>query len=184
MSYIIKPNDWDYIDTPYDTICSYMSDDYGFSIFVSVEREEFSGSNVVKVFGSCNSCLDYNNCYYYDLSDSEFASRAWVGKFGYAYDMLNDDDKIIVDIEIPNWFVDHASKMNDTEKFYIDIFCEAFENNNGASYNSLDGFVSAMKDYLDDMKVLYTENIVEDIIYVANENGYIMYNNGVWYANV
>lgn len=184
MSYTIKPNDWDYIDTPYDTVCSYRSEDYGFSVFVSVEREEFNGLKMVKVYGSCDSCIDDDNCYYYDLSGSEFANRAWLGKFGYAYDMMNDDEEIIVDIEVPDWFVDHASKMKDTENFYIDMFYEAFENNNNASYNSLNGFVDAMKDYLDDMKVLYTENIVEDIVYVANEYGYIMCDGNTWCVNV
>lgn len=183
--YIIKPSDWDYIDTPYDTLCSYTSEDYGFSVFVSVERKEFSASKIVKVFGSCNSILDDNNCYYYDVSDSEFANRSWVDKFGYAEDMLNDDDdEVCVDIEIPYWFIDHACKMKEAESFYLDVFYNTFENCDGVSCNSLNGFVDIIENYLDNIKALYTEDMIDDIIHVANESGYIVRNGSAYCVNV
>lgn len=163
-TYIIHKDEWNY-----DGLYPRFIDDTS-GIIVDLVLD---GDNKVKLLGSSTSYVDDGNVYYYDLTSNVFANRAWNNSFGYIDDVFNKDGKVIVDIEVPEWFIDHAQKLVDIDDEYQDIFIDAFENYNGDS--TIGDIRETLYKYLVDNNIDSNEYVIDDIIGIAENTGMMWY---------
>lgn len=162
--YIINHNDW-----VYDSLNPhYYDEDNGLIVEVVPE------SDGVKLLGSSTSIVDDGNCYYYDLTCNSFANRAYNNSFGDKHDVFDNDDEIYIDIEVPEWFVDHCVKLIETDREYDSIFVDAFEN--GQTFDSVNDMYSVVFQYLTDHNEDNNRWKIYDILDVADNMGYVKHN--------
>lgn len=161
--YIINHNDW-----IYDSLNPrYYDEDNGFVVEVVLD------SNGVKLLGSSTSIVDDGNCYYYDLSCNSFANRAYNNIFCDKHDVF-DDDEIYIDIEIPEWFINHCAKLIETDKEHDSIFVNAFKN--GQAFDSVNDMYAVVFQYLTDHNEDNNRWKIYDILNVGDNMGYATYN--------
>lgn len=160
-TYTIHPDYWNY--NGLNPV--FMDDSSG--IVVELCRE----NNGVKLLGSSTSVIDRENIYYYDLTCNSFANRAWNNIFGDYDDIFNNDGEVIIDINVPEWFLNHARKMLDIDNDCIYIFEKAFENYDG-SY-TLDDIRKTVYDYINNNDI--EDAVTDNILYVAEESGMLKY---------
>lgn len=161
MTYTIKRNEWNY-DGRYPC---YIDDSHGIMV------ELYCKQDGVKLLGSSTSYIDNCNLYYYDLTSNSFANRAWNNIYGDYNDIFNNDDEVVIDIDIPNWFIDHAQKMMEFDSDCIYTFEKIFENNND-TYTS-DYIYDTINNYIKNNDI--TNITADDIIYVAEQSGILVY---------
>ena len=163
--YIVKQNYWNYDSVnPY-----YYDEDSGLIVEVVPESD-----GNVKLLGSSTSIVDGGNCYYYDLTCNSFANRAYNNSFGDKHDVFDDDDEIYIDIEIPEWFVNHCVKLIETDREYDSIFVDAFEN--GQTFDSVNDMYAVVFQYLADHNEDNNRWKIYDILNVGDNMGYATYN--------
>lgn len=163
MTYTIKHDEWDY-DGMYPR---YIDDAAGIMVELSVDRDK-----TVNLLGSSTSIIDDENIYYYDLASNSFANRAWNNVFGDITDVFNSDGDVIIDIDIPNWFIEHAEKLLELDDKYQDIFIHTFENYDGDC--TMDDIRQAIHDYMLYNNYIANDNEVDNVLYVA-ENASMMW---------
>lgn len=163
MSYIIKPDMWDYYIS---CIPRYIDDKCGFSV------EVFDiGNGMAEIVGSVTSVLDCDNPYYYDLTSEFFSNRAWNNSI--EKNELFDVDKICSDVVIPSWFIEHVSGVKEMERHYRDIFCSAAQHANEMDNYSADDIVSMIVSYMNVAEETTDCNyrFIKDVVSVAVSNG-------------
>ena len=163
MSYIIKPDMWDYYIS---CIPRYIDDKCGFSV------EVFDiGDGMAEIVGSVTSVLDCDNPYYYDLTSEFFSNRAWNNSI--EKNWLFDDDKICSDVVVPSWFIEHASDIKETEHRYHDIFRNAAQHANEADNYSANDITSMIASYMDRAEKIAncSYKFIKDVVSVAAFNG-------------
>lgn len=172
-TYIICKDEWNY-DGLYPR---FIDDASGIIVDLALDDD-----NKVKLLGSSTSYIDDSNVYYYDLTSNVFANRAWNNAFAYAYDVFNKDGEVIIDIEIPEWFIDHAQKLIDIDDEYESIFIKVFEDYNGDG--TIDDIRRTLRKYLvdngigsDDEDIVDDDNdyIIDDILGIADDSGMLWY---------
>lgn len=162
MSYTIKHDEW-----TYDGVNPVYIDDV-VGIMVELYRE----NGGVKLLGSSTSYIDNDNVYYYDLACNSFANRAWNNVYGNYDDIFDDNGEVYIDIEISQWFIDHAKQMLDIDDKCMDIAYNAFKDYNG-TYTS-DDIRKPISNYIKDNDIADVDT--DDVLYVAASAGMIMYN--------
>lgn len=163
-TYTIKHDEWDYSGmNP-----AYIDDTVGIMVELYLENDK-----TVKLLGSSTSMIDNENVYYYDLTCSSFANRAWNNVFGDIDDVFNDDGEVIVDIDVPEWFIEHAQKLMDIDHDYEDIFVNVFENYDGDFV--IDNMRNAIRKYLVDNNIDSDDYTIDGILFVAENTGMMWY---------
>lgn len=163
-TYTIKHDEWDYSGmNP-----AYIDDTVGIMVELYLENDK-----TVKLLGSSTSMIDDGNVYYYDLTCSSFANRAWNNVFGDIDDVFNDDGEVIVDIDVPEWFIEHAQKLMDIDHDYEDIFVNVFENYDGDFV--IDNMRNAIRKYLVDNNIDSDDYTIDGILFVAENTGMMWY---------
>lgn len=163
-TYTIKHDEWDYSGmNP-----AYIDDTAGIMVELYLE-----GDKTVKLLGSSTSMIDDGNVYYYDLTCSSFANRAWNNVFGDINDVFNDDGEVIVDIDVPKWFIEHAQKLMDIDHDYEYIFVNVFEDYDGDFV--IDNMRNAIRKYLVDNDIDSDDYTIDDILFVAENAGMMWY---------
>lgn len=172
MGYVIHPNEWEYENT-YNTLAYYIDRDMGFKITLDNVRDRYGCITSVKLLGESIGVLDSDNAYYYDLSQNSFSNGAFANMYKSVDDILGYDDTIEVDIEIPQWFVDHMMKLTGCE-----MYCLTVLDNVERSDMSPAEFSNAIYNYVDSDSIEWYHKItggylIDDVLYVAEKLGRI-----------
>lgn len=163
-TYTIKHNDWDY--SGMNPV--YIDDAAGIMVELYLESDK-----TVKLLGSSTSMIDNGNVYYYDLTSNSFANRAWNNAFGDIDDVFDNDGNVIIDIDVPTWFIEHAQKFMDIDNEYEDIFVNAFKDYNGDG--TIDDIRETLRKYLVDNNIDSNEYVIDDILGIADDSGMLWY---------
>ena len=163
-TYTIKHNDWDY--SGMNPV--YIDDAAGIMVELYLESDK-----TVRLLGSSTSMIDNGNVYYYDLTSNSFANRAWNNAFGDIDDVFDSDGNVIIDIDVPAWFIEHAQKLMDIDNEYKDIFVNTFKNYNGDG--TIDDIRETLRKYLIDNNIDSNEYVIDDILGIADDSGMLWY---------
>lgn len=170
--YIICPNEWDYEDA-YSSIATYVDKSANFRITVFVDRDRFNNISSVKILGESLGTIDYYNCYYYDLSQKDYANRAWSNTYMTAEDFFGYDNNIEVNVEVPQWFVEHMRTLKMRERKCSEIFKDALSDNvgNRVSISKIhDCVCSYINDNCSDFESWYNNNTDATLAYDVVDN--------------
>lgn len=187
--FIIKSGEW-------DENVSYPGEDrewgYNCDEFTVILRLlEKTGD--VSFYGSVNSCLDSDNCFFYDLLDKQNGGRAYLktADGGDFLRFVRTEDgleaKPLEEIEVPLWFVEHAQTLWDEEDRMSELFRD-FVREDEANREGLfkfDGYEGLHNAFHEWMNEKYHSTIMDeeinDIMFVAHEWGlwFVYHINGV-----
>lgn len=176
--YIIKSEEWEETTHAHNRGRTWI---YNVDEFEAIIRlQEKTGD--VQFFAFTNSCLDADNCFYYDLLQPEHSNHPYLAQVeaGRLLRFVDGEDGTEIEpneeIEVPAWFIAHVRRLYDEENRLGDLFrefvmedeagrdgCDKFEN-----FDELrEGYVK----WLEEKEDSRPRDTAEDSLYVAHEWG-------------